>query len=439
MINIFSAIGALIKKHVRLLGAVGVMVLFVIMLASANGQQPMVDMRDIELDAEDGVEEFQVDAIEGINTLIENYLNAYMSGAADEIEIYAQPVSDTEKSYIKVYSEYADHAENIVCYTKNGLNEGEYIVSVYEEIVFYNVKTKAPALDFYYVRTDEEDGSFYIDNAYSLFNQSNQEATTDPDIVSMIEEFKNTSDMVTLKEEVQSRYSKAVSSDSDLNVMMTETIPGAIAAWAADLSKQAEEAAAASGDGDAVSGDAVSGDAVSTDAVSGDDAEEPDRVVKYTRMITTDSIKLRAEPGTDADVLELIDKGENMKVDLDSEDADGWVKVVYNERDGYVKREYLKKPKKTSDSDENDSNTGDTGSDTSSGEQTSAIVIPQGKEIILIENVNVRKSMSKDAEKMGTAMMGDTIKVVMSYAEGWTKVEWNGKTGYILSELLQNY
>ena len=443
MKNILGTAGALIKKHVRLFGAAGVLILFVIMLSAANGKSVMVDMRDIELDAEDGVEEFQVDAFEDINKLIENYLNAYMSGDTDEIELYAQPVSDTEKSYIEFYSDYVDHVENIVCYTKSGIQEGEYIVSVYEEIVFYGVKTRAPALDFYYVRTDEEDGSLYIDNAYSLFNQSNQEATTDPDITALIDEFKNTADMVTLKEEVQSRYTKAVGSDSDLNVMMTETIPNAIAQWAAELSKQAEEAASHEEDtvsGDAVSGDTVSGDSTGIDAVSGDDIDNPENTgaVKYTRMITTDSIKLRAEPSTDADVLELINKGENMKVDLDSENDEGWVKVVYNDRDGYVKREYLKKPKKPNSTEgEGTTETADDGSSESTGE--SAIVIPAGKEIILIENVNIRKSMSKDSDKMGTAMMGDKIKVIMSYAEGWTKVEWKDKTGYILSELLQNY
>ena len=430
--KIFQILGDLIRKNIRLIGAAGVMFLFILMLVAANRQDVMVNMKDLDLAAEEGVEEFQVDAYEEINTLIADYLNAYLSGAVDEIELYAQPVTDTEKSYIEVYSEFTDHVENIVCYTKSGLRDGEYIVSVYEEIAFYNVKTRAPALDFYYVRTDEEDGSLYIDNAYSLFNQSNHEAGTDADVTALIDDFKNTADMVTLKEEVQNRYSKAVGSDEDLNVMMTETIPNAIAEWAAELSKQAEEN---SKEQDTVSGDAVSGDAVSGDAVSGDAVTDEKDIFSYTRMITTDSIKLRAEPNTDADVLELINKGEIMKADLDSEDADGWVKVIYNDREGFVKREYLKKAKKTTDEDADDGNNGDSGST----EQTSAIVIPEGKEIILIENVNIRKSMSKDAEKMGTAMIGDKIKVIMSYAEGWTKVEWKDKTGYILSELLQNY
>ena len=31
----------------------------------------------------------------------------------------------------------------------------------------------------------------------------------------------------------------------------------------------------------------------------------------------------------------------------------------------------------------------------------------------------------------------DRVTVVMSYAEGWTKVKWNGETGYIKTSLLQ--
>ena len=49
---------------------------------------------------------------------------------------------------------------------------------------------------------------------------------------------------------------------------------------------------------------------------------------------------------------------------------------------------------------------------------------------------NVRTSMSVTSEIMGSTAVGDSIKVVLSYAEGWTKVEWNGKTGYIRTDLL---
>ena len=44
--------------------------------------------------------------------------------------------------------------------------------------------------------------------------------------------------------------------------------------------------------------------------------------------------------------------------------------------------------------------------------------------------------MNESAELVGTTAVGDSIKVILSYAEGWTKVEWNGTTGYIRTDLL---
>ena len=46
--------------------------------------------------------------------------------------------------------------------------------------------------------------------------------------------------------------------------------------------------------------------------------------------------------------------------------------------------------------------------------------------------------MNESAELVGTTAEGDSIKVILSYAEGWTKVEWNGQTGYIRTDLLLN-
>jgi uncharacterized protein YgiM (DUF1202 family) len=38
---------------------------------------------------------------------------------------------------------------------------------------------------------------------------------------------------------------------------------------------------------------------------------------------------------------------------------------------------------------------------------------------------------------VGLAYQGDVVKVIQSYAEGWTKVEWNGQTGYIKTDLIK--
>lgn len=64
--------------------------------------------------------------------------------------------------------------------------------------------------------------------------------------------------------------------------------------------------------------------------------------------------------------------------------------------------------------------------------------LPEGTVLTATDSYNVRVSMSETADKVGTTASGDTIKVILSYEEGWTKVEWNGKTGYIKTELLLN-
>ncbi len=59
-----------------------------------------------------------------------------------------------------------------------------------------------------------------------------------------------------------------------------------------------------------------------------------------------------------------------------------------------------------------------------------------GDKITLHQTVNVRESMSETASKVAVAYAGDTVEVVMSYSEGWTKVVYKGKTGYIKTDLL---
>ena len=50
--------------------------------------------------------------------------------------------------------------------------------------------------------------------------------------------------------------------------------------------------------------------------------------------------------------------------------------------------------------------------------------------------MTIRSSASSDSEKVGTAYTGDKIKVLSNESNGWSKVEFNGTTGYIRTDLL---
>ncbi len=90
-------------------------------------------------------------------------------------------------------------------------------------------------------------------------------------------------------------------------------------------------------------------------------------------------------------------------------------------------------PEDNSQGNESEDNTGDNSGE---GNSSGLNYVPDGTVMTANDGYNVRVSMNESAELVGTTAVGDTIKVIMSYAEGWTKVEWNGTTGYIRTDLL---
>lgn len=424
-----AALWELVKKYKRYIAAGALFVAMVVILTKCTGpvtdapKEPVAD----EQTADNGVqtEEFQVDAIPEINELISNYYTAYAAGDVAALEALAQPISDTEKSYIQVFSEYVDSYDNLSCHTKSGLNDGEYVVSVYLEMKFKDVATAAPGLDFFYLRTNES-GKLYIDNAYSQFNQSNMEESTEADVQALINEFEQAEDVLELQAEVQQKYEQAIAADQDLNKMANETIPNAIATWVQSLT-QADDATEQVDESDKPAEEDATKDEQSDSEKTEEEKpaeteEKSDGEAKTAYAM--DGIKLRKGPSTKKSVITQIPLGATLKIYPDTE-KDGWVKAAYDGEKGYVKREYVTTKKSKVPS----------GTDTAGNDTAKAL--PQGKEITLSDSVNVRVSMSETADKVGLAYQGDTVKVIQSYAEGWTKVEWNGQTGYIKTELIK--
>ena len=87
---------------------------------------------------------------------------------------------------------------------------------------------------------------------------------------------------------------------------------------------------------------------------------------------------------------------------------------------GYIKSEFL-----SAEAPENASET------------AASEALTEGTTIMLSNTTNIRSSMSETADKVGVAYAGEKVTVVMSYAEGWTKVTWKNKTGYIKTDLLK--
>ena len=285
------------------------------------------------------------------------------------------------------------------------------------EIKFTGVDTTAPGLDFFYVRTND-DGTLYIDNLYSQYNLANQENALDTSVQSLIGQFESESDVVELQSEVQTRYDEALTADENLANMIQTTIPAAIKDWVSQVAAQA-----------------ATEQTEATEAAEQPETEQPqeteqqEETVQQTETLATkDRVNVRAAADTESEKLGTLDQG--TVVTRTAVDGD-WSVIDYNGTTGYVKNEFLTYdlPDTTAD------NNSDSSSDNS--DSTNSASIAEGTVIMLENTTNIRSGMSEDSSKVGTAYAGEKVTVVMSYAEGWTKVKWNGETGYIKTSLLQ--
>ena len=325
-------------------------------LFSSNSESADSTIEEISADtsvsADAAVEStFQVNAIEGINSLLSDYYTAYAVGDTGMLQQLAYPFSERELQYISLMSQYIDSYSDFIVYSKDGVNAGEYIVSVSMKIHFTGVETPAPGVETFYVKTGEN-GNYYIDNSYSSYNLSAQESETDQTILAYINSYNSQSDVVQLFNEVNAAYQQALQEDEALQNLMNTTIPNAVSSWNE-----------------------------TGEIPSGDNTAE-----------------------TDAD------SAEDTSVDTDTE---------------------------TEDSSAEDSTGEDVTEDGSEDTSQQLSYIPEGEKITITDPVRVRKSMSESAKVLGTAVVGDTVTVIMSYEEGWTKVTWGDETGYVRTDLLQ--
>ncbi len=351
-----------------------------------------------------------------LNTLINDYYTAYAAGDTDTIQTLATPVSDQEISYIQFYSQYIESFNDIAIYTKDGLTDGSYLVSVEVSLKFNDYDTEAPGLDFFYVETND-DGELYINNIYGSFNQNNNIYEMDTEISDLISVFIRQQDLLDMEAEVTEAYNEAIANDSALAEFMSDTLNAAIVQWNADYKAQ-EEAAAE----EAAKAEEEAAAAAEEEAKAAAEAEE--EANSYTGK-TNARANVREEADKDSTKLGSLDSGKT--ITIYGEEGD-FYKFDYNGTKAYITKSAV-----TLDSDDSSEET----TDTEEEETTTSTVYSAGDKITLSATVNIRSQMDSSSSKVAVAYAGDTVEVVMSYAEGWTKVKYGKKEGYIRSDLLK--
>ena len=142
--------------------------------------------------------------------------------------------------------------------------------------------------------------------------------------------------------------------------------------------------------------------------VHSDYVENYASTTKKAKYVNASSLNVRSGPSTNYSVIGKLSSGEQIKVISTS---NGWTKIKYNGQIGYVSDKYLS-----------------SSAPQSSGKKT---------KYVNASSLNFRSGPSTNYSVIGKLLSGEQVEVI-SISNGWTKIRYNGQTGYVSSKYLSN-
>ncbi len=364
-------------------------------------------------------EPLQENAIVEVNELVKKYYQAMADGDMDTLLSIATGLDEKEQIKIVKKSEYVENYPTVTCYTKQGPIADSYIVYAYYEVKLVDYDTLTPGMNALYV-CKNEDGAYYI----------NGETQSD-EVIGYCEMISAQDDVVDLVNTVQVKYNEIKSTDKELSRFLDDLpdiLTAAVGEELAKLEAQTNEEAAAEAEANEAAAEEASlaEEAGAEVAEASEEAEEvTETVVKTVR--TTEVVNVRSSDSVTADKVGKAQLGEEYK--LLEEKVNGWSKIEFEGKEAYIKTEYLE----PADVEETVVNAGDE----EEADEDAAANSPTEGTATVTDTVNVRKSASTSADKLGVCYPGEELEVIMKQADGWTKVKYKGETGYVKSEFLE--
>lgn len=137
-----------------------------------------------------------------------------------------------------------------------------------------------------------------------------------------------------------------------------------------------------------------------------------------TVYVTGEGVNLRKGAGTDYDAITSLAKGTELK--RTGETDNGWSRVEYNGETGYLSSKYISTEKPETPSEKEDNVTAKDGT------------------VVVITAANLRTEPNESADVIAIANADVELKRTGVTDNGWTRVEYDGKTAYVYSTLLKD-
>lgn len=326
-----------------------------------------------------------------IYTLIATYYNAMATGDEETLRSVCDEISDKDMYRYVELSQYIDYYPTLEIYTKTGPEEGSVIAYVYYKISFVGHEEEVPGYQALYICTNDQ-GGLYIkrgENSEEV-NEYIKTVSTQDDVV----EFNNKitveyNELMVDHPEVLQYISEL---DSQVSIAVGEKLANQVAG-----ETQVAEAGTEEG----------STEGQDTQTENGEQQEAEDQGPQY--VTTTTTVNVRSSDSEQADKLGKVSGGTKLQV-LEQR-PNGWTKVDYEGKEGYIKTEFLQL------------------AESAAGTETIGTVTAT-------TNINVRASASETADRLGVLSGGDSAELVGTEGD-WSKIKYNGQIGYVKSEYVQ--
>lgn len=362
---------------------------------------------------------------EELRALIDSYYNAVSAGDTETLKAIHSEISSNELLKYQEKAKYLNRYSNLEVYTRPGPEENSTIALVYYRVVFENREEEVPGLRSFYVCTNDQ-GKLYIQNG-----------EVSDEINEYFREVSEQVDVVDLNNRVTVEYNELMEAHPDLFRYLAELDAEVDTAVGVALAREngdmPEGSDPASPDNSGVPGNTDADNAADpgntnpgNEGTPGDvgdpgsadpgnagegQAPVPDTPVNTGPMYAsaTTTVNVRDSDSELAEKLGKITSGE--KVQVQEIRQNGWTKIIYEGKDGFIKSEFLQMVESAEGID-------------SIGTVTAA------------ENVNVRAAASETAERLGLVPGGTTLELLAN-ENGWCKVKYNGQVGYVKAEFVQ--
>ena len=350
--------------------------------SDANESEPSNVVEDVPLvpNAEDE-----------LYTLVATYLNAMAMGDTEMLLSIFDDLPQNNIFKIEEMSKYIDHYSALEIYTKDGMETDSTVVYVFYRIVFVNHEdAELPGYETLYVCKNEQ-GQLYI-KAEDHFSEEERE---------YIKTVTKQDDVVEFNNRVAKEYNDLIAEKPELLLYLDELGSEIDVAVGVRLAQSQTE-------NTAVPEETEQPDNQNNDNQAESQQSEPEETgPQYAKTTTT--VNVRSSDSEQADKLGKVAGGET--VEVQEVRVNGWTKIVYEGKDGFIKSEFLQM-------------------------QESAARAETIGTVTAITNVNVRASASETGDRLGVLAGGETVDLIEN-ANGWCKIKYDGRIAYVKADFVQ--